>query len=251
MKTRFRLFTLLSLLCSFVIPGFAQTSFTSLRGTVTDSTGAVVPQAEVRITNKATDVADTRKTDDHGFYQFVQLRPGSYVIATTASGFQQMMKEADLLINQPATINFALGVGSATVIVNVSAEAQTLNTTDASIGSAMNNQYIQSVPTEGRNVPDLLSVQPGVLYLGRQVNQDTDSRTGAVAGARSDQGNVVLDGIDNNDQVNGYAFTGVLRSTQDSTQEFRVTTANSNADSGRSSGAQVSMITTSGTNSLH
>lgn len=251
MKACIRLFSILSLLCSFALPGLAQTSFTSLRGTVTDATGAVVPNAEVKLTNKATDVADTRTTDEHGFYQFVQLRPGSYVIATTASGFQQMTKEADLLVNQPATINFSLGVGAATEIVNVSAEAQTLNTTDASLGSAMNNQYIQSVPTEGRNVPDLLSVQPGVLYLGRQVNQDTDSRTGAVAGARSDQGNVVLDGIDNNDQVNGYAFTGVLRSTQDSTQEFRVTTANSNADSGRSSGAQVSMVTKSGTNSLH
>ena len=101
---------------------------------------------------------------------------------------------------------------------------------------------------EGRNVPDLLSLQPGVLYLGRVINQNSDSRSGAVAGARSDQSNVTLDGLDNNDQTNGYAFTGVLRSTLDSTKEFRVTTTNANADAGRSSGAQVSLVTKSGTN---
>ena len=104
---------------------------------------------------------------------------------------------------------------------------------------------------EGRNVPDLLSLQPGVLYLGRVINQNTDSRSGAVAGARSDQSNVTLDGLDDNDQTNGFAFTGVLRSTLDSTQEFRVTTTNANANAGRSSGAQVSLITKSGTNKFH
>jgi hypothetical protein len=78
-----------------------------------------------------------------------------------------------------------------------------------------------------------------------------DSRNGSVSGGRSDQGNVTLDGVDDNDQVNGYAFTGVLRSTLDSTEEFRVTTADANADAGRSSGAQVSLITKSGTNKFH
>ena len=96
-------------------------------------------------------------------------------------------------------------------------------------------------------MPDLLSLQPGVLYLPNS----TDSRTGAVNGGRSDQGNVTIDGVDDNDQVNGYAFTGVLRETQDSIEEFRVTTSNANADAGRSSGAQVSMVTKSGTNKYH
>ena len=104
---------------------------------------------------------------------------------------------------------------------------------------------------EGRNVPDLLSLQPGVLYLGRSTNADQDSRSGAVAGARSDQSNVTLDGLDDNDQQGGYAFTGVLRSTLDSTQEFRVTTSGGNADAGRSSGAQVTLVTKAGTNRFH
>ncbi len=91
-------------------------------------------------------------------------------------------------------------------------------------------------------------LQPGVLYLP---NNTGDSRTGAVNGGRSDQGNITIDGIDNNDQINGAAFTGVLRQTQDAIQEFRVVTGGGNADSGRSSGAQISMVTKGGTNKIH
>ncbi len=156
-----------------------------------------------------------------------------------------------MLVNQPATINFQLGVVQTSQTINVSAEAQTLNKTDASIGTALDNQVLQALPAEGRNVPDLLSLQPGVLYLGRGVSKDSDSRSGAVSGARSDQGNVTLDGLDDNDQTQGYAFTGVLRSTIDSTDEFRVATVNSDAAAGRSSGAQVSLVTRSGSNSFH
>ena len=122
-------------------------------------------------------------------------------------------KQADLLVNQPATVNFKLTVQSTAVTVDVSGEAETLNTTDASIGNSVNNATIQALPMEGRNVTDLLSLQPGVLYLGQQTTeqQDQDGRSGSVAGARYDQTNVTLDGLDDNDQQNGYAFTGVLR----------------------------------------
>jgi hypothetical protein len=246
-------FTRLAPAVLFAIPAvslLAQTSFTALRGTVTDSSGALVPNAQVTLKNVANAAELTGKTDNSGLYQFPQVTPGTYTITVTAAGFALSTKQAQLLVNQPATINFQVGV-QATETVNVSAEAQTLNNTDATIGNALDNQVIEALPSEGRNVPDLLSLQPGVLYLGRQINQDTDSRSGAVAGARSDQGNVTLDGLDDNDQTNGYAFTGVLRSTLDSTQEFRVATTNSNADSGRSSGAQVSLVTKSGTNSMH
>ncbi len=148
-------------------------------------------------------------------------------------------------MNQPATIDFTLGVQANTVTVDVSASAQTLNISDASLGNAANNEEIQALPSETRNVPDLLSLQPGVLYLPSTI---TDSRSGSVNGGRSDQGNVTIDGVDDNDQVGGLAFTGVLRQTQDSIEEFRVTTGGSNADAGRSSGAQISMVTKSGTN---
>jgi hypothetical protein len=111
----------------------------------------------------------------------------------------------------------------------------------------MNNALIQALPSETRNVPDLLSLQPGVLYLPNT----SDSRSGSVNGGRSDQGNITVDGVDDNDQVGGYAFFGVLRETQDSIEEFRVTTGNAGAEAGRSSGAQVSLLTKSGTNKFH
>lgn len=241
------------LLCCSML-GSAQTGLTSLRGTVTDPSAAVLASAEVTSENPTTGFRAIRNTDQTGGYEFPQLRPGKYTITVTKTGFGRQAKVAELLVSQPATINFTLAIQSSETVVEVSDIAQTLNTTDATIGNAVSNATIQALPMEGRNVPDLLSLQPGVLYLGRENDEkyrDQDSRSGSVSGARSDQTNLTLDGVDNNDQTKGYAFTGVLRSTLDSVQEFRVTTANANADDGRSSGAQVTMVTKSGTNHLH
>jgi hypothetical protein len=120
-------------------------------------------------------------------------------------------------------------------------------------GKCLGENQIKGLPLEGRNVPDLLTLQAGVTYTGNRsdVDRDVDTRSGAVNGARSDQSNITLDGVDVNDQVNGSAFTSVLPVTLDSVQEFRVTTTNSNADQGRSSGAQVSLVTKGGTNNFH
>ena len=109
------------------------------------------------------------------------------------------------------------------------------------------------LPLEAGNVPELLSLQAGVAYTGNRpdINKDTDTRNGSVNGARSDQSNITLDGVDVNADTKGYAFTSVLPITQDSVQEFRVTTSNYNADEGRSSGAQVALVTKSGTNQFH
>jgi hypothetical protein len=232
-------------------PAHAQTATTALRGNVTDPSGALIPSASVTLRDISTDAHLLKQTDTKGEYVFSPIDPGTYRIEVSASGFATQVKQAQILVDQPATINFSLTVQSAAATVDVSATAQTLNVTDATIGNSVTNQTIEALPMEGRNVPDLLSLQPGVLYLGRVINQNSDSRSGAVAGARSDQSNVTLDGLDNNDQTNGFAFTGVLRSTLDSTEEFRVTTTNANADAGRSSGAQVSLVTKGGTNQLH
>jgi hypothetical protein len=232
---------------------FAQNATTSLRGTVKDPTGAVVSDAKVTLLDSATGRTFTDTSRSGGEYQVLQIPPAKYTITVTAAGFGDQSKIAELLVNQPATVNFTLSLQSNNEVLNVTAEAQTLNTSDASIGNSTNNATIQALPSETRNVPDLLSLQPGVLFLpNNQSNPNLqDSRSGAVNGARSDQGNVTLDGVDDNDQVNGFAFTGVLRMTQDSVEEFRVTTGIANADAGRSSGAQVSLVTKSGTNKFH
>jgi hypothetical protein len=228
-----------------------QISTTSVRGTVVDSSGAILPGATVSLDEPSKGIHFDHATDDKGDYLFSQIPPGTYTIAVASNGFSTQTAHAELLINQPATVNFTMTVNAVATSVNVNAETATLNTTDATLGEALNNATIEALPSEGRNVPDLLSLQPGVLYLGHNINQNFDSRSGAVAGARSDQGNVTLDGVDDNSQVQGYAFTGVLRSTLDSVEEFRVTTTGSNADTGRSSGAQVNVVTKSGTNQLH
>lgn len=239
---------LLSILFSAVFL-HAQNANTSLRGLIRDPAGALVPGAKVTVADNANGQASTAISNNAGEYVFTQLSPAHYSIVVAAMGFADQTKTAELLVNQPATIDFTLSVQASAVTVDVSASAQTLNTTDASLGNSADNALIQALPSETRNVPDLLSLQPGVLYL--PTLPGTDSRSGSVNGGRSDQGNVTLDGVDDNDEVNGYAFTGVLRETQDSIEEFRVTTGDSNADQGRSSGAQVSMVTKSGTNKFH
>ena len=238
------------LLCilSTVTLSFGQTATTSLRGTVKDPSGALVPGAKVTITDKANGKTATATANSAGLYTFTQISPSRYTITVSAAGFGEQSKTAELLVDQPATIDFALTVQSNSVTVDVSASAQTLNTSDASLGSSADTAEIQALPSETRNVPDLLSLQAGVLYLPPTI---TDSRSGAVNGGRSDQGNVTIDGVDDNDQVGGFAFNGVLRETQDSIEEFRVITGDANADAGRSSGAQISMVTKAGTNKFH
>ena len=233
--------------------GVAQTAATSLRGEVSDSTGALIPNVAVTISESSIGFTGTHQTDDKGAYSFQQIPPGTYLIKIHAPGFNEQSEKAVLLVNQPATINVVLKVGGSTTMVEVMSDTSALNAIDATIGTPFNQSQIQTLPFQGNNVFSLLSLQAGVFSLGDQspTTMDSDSRAGAVNGARSDQSNLTLDGIDNNTQTHGYAFTGVLRPTRDSVDEFRVVTSSSNADSGRSSGAQVAVVTRSGTNRMH
>ena len=237
----------------FFLPftSLAQQATTSLAGVVTDPSGGVLPGAAVTITRPATGQTLTTTTNARGQYQFSQLAPGTWNVTISAKGFADQTKVGTLLVSKPATIPFTMSVQALAQTVNVSAETETLNTTDASLGNAISNRTIQSLPMEDRNVPDLLSLQPGVLYLGHAIDSQTDSRTGSVNGVRSDQDNITIDGLDDNDQRQGLAFTGVLRETLDSIDEFRVTTAMANSDQGRAAGAQANLVTKSGTDQYH
>ncbi|MGD0729993.1 MAG: TonB-dependent receptor [Terracidiphilus sp.] len=239
---------MLCCILSIATLAFGQTATTSLRGTVKDSSGALVPGANVALVDQGTNNKYHAASNSAGFYIFPNVYPAHYLITISASGFATQTRTAELLVDQPATVDFTLGVQAATVTVDVSTAAETLNFADASMGNAVGNTTIEALPMEGRDPINLLSLQPGVLYVGSEI---TDSRQGAVAGGRSDQGNITLDGLDDNEQIFGTAFTGVLRSTLDSTEEFRVTTSNGTAVAGRTSGAQVNLITRSGTNKEH
>lgn len=253
MSRRFaKLLSLSVLLLGIPLLVLAQTSTTSVRGVITDPQGAVVPNATVTLNDPATGTSHTATTGAQGEYQFLQVVPGTYSLTASGRGFSDAKAaNVHLLVNTPSTVNLKLQLAGATETVEVEGETPTLNTQDASIGNAFNNTQIMELPLEGRDPVGILSLQPGVAYVGNNVDQSYDSRGGSVNGARSDQTNITLDGIDDNNQNLGLAFQGALRSTLDSLQEFRVTTTNSNADSGRSSGAQVSLVTKSGTNNLH
>jgi hypothetical protein len=156
------------------------------------------------------------------------------------------VSEVQAQIDTPGNFDVQLEVGNIAETVSVVAGADApINTTDATIGNTFESRRIIELPLNANNVVGLLSLQPGV------------TRTGFVNGGRADQANITLDGVDVNEQQNGLdvvtnqAFSSVLRVLRDATQEFRVVTTNPNADTGRSSGAQVSLATKSGTNDWH
>jgi hypothetical protein len=227
---------------------------TSLRGTITDASGSTVAGAKVVLANSESTTERIATTAEQGAYQFLFVPPGTYSLTVTAVGFRPYhLTAVQLLVNTPSTVNAQLRVGGASEVVDVTSEQPALNLVDASIGNSFSELQVKQIPLEGRNVPDLLSLQAGVAYTGNRtdIDYDQDTRNGAVNGARSDQSNITLDGVDVNDQSKGYAFKSVLPVTLDSVQEFRVTTTNYGADQGQGSGAQVSLVTKSGGNQFH
>lgn len=213
----------------------------SLSGIVTDPQGGVVPGAEVTLLNPATGTSRLAVTDNEGRYTFPQVAPGTYQVRAALTGFKtKAVTGVQLLVDTAKRVDLQLELGAVSEVITVSSATEAvLNTVDASIGNAFNEEQIVDLPLNSRNVYNLLSLQPGVIS------------TGEVSGARRDQSNLTLDGVDVNDQQDGTAFTPVLRVTPDSVQEFRVTVSNPNAGQGRSSGAQVSLVTKGGTNDWH
>ena len=235
------LFAALLMAALMAISAFAQTDTTSIAGTVTDAQGAVLPDVTVTVTNAARNITRTAQTDGSGGYRFLGLPPGEYVVTAERTGFKKYQAaNVQAPIASPVTHNVELSVGDVSEVVSVTAGQieSIVNTQDASLGNTFRPIQIQQLPTDSRNINGLLSLQPGV------------TSSGYVHGGRSDQANITLDGVDVNDQQQGGAFFSVLRPLAEATEEFRVTTTNGNADQGRSSGAQISLLTKSGSNNF-
>jgi hypothetical protein len=232
----------------------AAQSTSLLNGRVTDPSGAGVPEAKITLTGVETGLHRATTSNGEGLYQFLDVPPGKYRLEAAANGFASFSAtNVTLVVNTPSTVNIGLKLtGVATSVTVEETGAAEINRTDASLGNVIESAQIEELPIADRNVVELLSLQPGVAYLGLKLESSvTDTRTGAVNGMRSDQSNVTLDDIGVNDQNNGFAFTSILTVPPDSVEEFRVTTADANADAGYSSGAQVGLVTKSGTNSFH
>jgi Carboxypeptidase regulatory-like domain/TonB dependent receptor-like, beta-barrel len=231
---------------------YAQAGTAGLTGTVTDEQGAVLPGVTLTVSNASNGFVRTTTSTGDGTYQLLALPPGTYSLKVELQNFRTVVYESvPLQVDTVARQNVKMSIGGLTEAVQVTAEPTTMNTTDASLGNVISGNQLRALPLEGRSVVGLLSLQAGAVYVPTNTLGDQDNRSGAVSGARADQSNVTLDGVDNNDPLYNTAYTGALRSTLDSLQEFRVTTSNYNADSGRSSSAQVSLVTKSGANQFH
>jgi len=246
---RIRLSSLPALLALLLlsITGYAQSGGTTIRGTVKDPNGNLVAGATVTITDPAKNFTRTQNTNQDGGYIFTAVPPGTYRLDVSAPGFKTASASGlAALVDTPTVRDVQLEVGQVSETVDVTSTAEAaINTSDASLGNSFERKRIVELPLNANNVVGLLSLQPGV------------TRSGFVNGGRADQSNITLDGVDVNEQQDGLdvitdeAFASVLRVTRDSLQEFRVTTTNPNAEQGRSSGAQVSLVTRSGSNQWH
>ena len=236
MMRKIGLLVFFSLALSLVI--HAQSGTSSINGTILDPQNNPVPGATVTLISNQ-NARRTTTTNNDGAYSFPGILPGLYRIEAEGQGFKKSAIDGlQASVDKPTQLNINLEVGGVNEVVTVNANSieNIVNTQDASMGNNFQSQQIQQLPLQGRNVGNLLSLQAAV------------TPDGSVSGSRSDQANITLDGVDVNEQVNGAAFTPVLRVTPDSVEEFRVTTQNSDASKGRSSGAQISLITKGGDN---
>src|SRR5256886_4197612 len=248
----------------FGIPLWSQTGTSTVRGTIPDPQGRVVPNANVTLTNVETSAVRTTNSTATGSNVFDLVTPANYRLQVEATGFKKkVVDKVQALIGKPTQTDVQLDVGAVAEIVEVQGTSQEvlMNTSDATLGNNFISEQITQLPLEARNLIDLLSLQPG------------STREGYVTGARADQSNVTLDGVDikngvtanvnvpastnslvigSLDSDRGNITSGpVLRLNSEAIEEFRVTTANGNANQGRSSGSQVNLVTKAGTNNWH
>ena len=215
----------------------------SVTGVVTDQSGAVVQDVSVTLANPSIGFSLTKTTNAIGVYEFSNVPPASnYSLVFSKSGFSNLtLGKITLNVGTKATRDAHLAVGDSKVTIEVTASAsETLNPTDATIGSDIDGDRIQDLPNSlVNNAANYLALAPGV------------TPGGAVMGTRSDQTNITLDGLDVNDQRGGFSFETTVNTPLDSILEFKVTSTGDDATYGHSAGGQMELVTKSGTNSFH
>jgi hypothetical protein len=255
-KFRFALRILLSAML-FAALLSSQTATSTLVGTIFDASRGVVPNATVRITNTQTGLTRQAASDSLGNYSFPALQPGTYTVETEAQGFRrERVSEFAVQVNQTARVDFSLQPGAVTESVEVSSSTPLLNTDTATVSQVIENKRIVELPLNKRQFLDLALLTPGVTAGngGPQSGSSTlfarpsANSSVSVNGQRSQNNNFLLDGVQNTDgDVNAFVVTPSI----DAVQEFRVETSNYSAEFGRSSGAQINVVSKSGTNQYH
>ena len=247
---------LLAALVLFSIPAQAQVDRATLTGTVKDQLGAVIAGASLAVTHGGTNVTTRVKTTNDGVYLAPNLIPGTYTVQAEAQGFGTQSRAVILEVGQRARIDFTLTVGGLSEAVTVADATRLLDTTQAAVGTVLDQNAVSKLPLAIRNWDDLLAMVPGVQgdRYSEEGGATANGRTGGVNvhGNRSLQNNFLLDGVDNNSISTNVQelSTQVSRPSIDSIEEFKVVTSPYSAEYGRSPGAAISVTTKSGTNAF-
>jgi len=247
------------LLAALTAVAWAQNS--AIQGVVTDPTGAAVPDAAITVTNVATGVANSARTNERGFYQVPFLGPGLYKVDATKTGFAPLTREnLRLEVDQAARVDFTLRLGAVAETVEVTAAAALLESETTTMGTVVENKRILEMPLNLRNYLELAQTALGVLPAR---SQGYGARTGGEDGAEGGfisvgqhayQTNVLLDGVDNSSRASGGPLgfqAQAVKPAVDSVAEFKVVTNNNSAEYGYRMGGKVLVSTRSGTNQLH
>ena len=231
-----------------VIPLLAQIDHASLNGTVIDSSRALIPGATVEVVSPATGLHRKVTTSTTGTYEIPGLAVGVYDVTISKEGFKSVdFKNVELFVGQPRTIDAQLDPGSIAEKVEVAATLETLNRTSAEVGGLIESEQIKEIPVSGRNWASLMMLTPGAINYS-----DGAQRSIRFSGHSLDDSNFAFDGVDT---------SGVQEQTQkadtrlnialDAIAEFRVSTNNYTAESGAAGGAQINVVSKSGTDQFH
>ena len=230
---------------------YSQSFTASVRGTITDESGASIASTKVVITDQDRGTSFRSEADSSGRYVVTALPPGNYVLLAEAPGFKKFSSgKFSVAVQAQATINARLQIGDVTTTVEVQGSASLLNTTISNLGQVIDNKYILSLPNLARNSMGLAYLTPGVVGSG---GRRGDSNTNFVAnGARNSTSDVLVDGatvttVEQNSGVTDLKFSPSI----DVVQEFKIQTNFFSAEYGQTGGAVVNMVTRSGTNALH
>jgi hypothetical protein len=233
---------------------FAQVDEGAITGTIQDSTGAVVPDAQITLVNTDVGLSLETKSSASGGYTFSPVKAGHYSITVTAKGFSKTTQNnVTVAVGTPVTVNVALKLGAATETVEVNTAPPVLQTEEASVGQVIGGEQVNNLPLNGRNFTFLAQLGAGMQTPQADTRGNAASGAFSANGLRPAQNNYLLDGIDNNsnavDFLNGTNY--VILPPVDAIQEFKVQTAQFSAELGRSAGAVLNATIKSGTNSIH